>query len=454
MKRLLIVPVLAIAVALMFACGDDDDDDDDGTLTPTPEAAACDPSAVTPGYTYDELRPSVVMIYAWNPSDPSVGGTGTGFVVSRGEVMTNEHVVAGATEIVVEFEGGRTVDVDPDDVRVNRDRDIALINVDTGDAPSAVFGDSQSLQRGERLVAIGYPSLQFGDQEREPGTAGDPSISDGIFSSLTRVADHDWLLVTMPINAGNSGGPVSDFCGLVYGVATASYLDAQNQNLAVPSNEARIFRQLVLDGGGDPIDPAAPPDDGIPASIAAALRGANISLADLPPGFEQVSEDFTNKPALPGSAFERCGTPVGIISVYENADAIVELELLESGVFVFSDDRTASDCFTDLSDLFTSPEFLDAYIGNLTSAGTTVAVDDTRVIEGAFSLEQDTSQIVEGRYLLSDGSEIPFQNITVGFRIGSQAGYLDYHFIPTADYDLANELAFKLSERIESALAP
>jgi len=70
-------------------------------------------------------------------------------------VVTNAHVVADADAISVEFAGGEVVRVTPDHVRIDGDRDVAVIEVYTGDAPSVAIGDPSSVRRGQRLIALG-----------------------------------------------------------------------------------------------------------------------------------------------------------------------------------------------------------------------------------------------------------------------------------------------------------
>ncbi len=139
----------ATLLALSLACGGGGDDDE---THPSPSAEACDSGSSDPSDAYDLLRPSVVFVAV--DTAESVGA-GTGFVYSEGEVVTNAHVVADADAISVEFAGGEVVRVTPDHVRIDGDRDVAVIEVYTGDAPSVAIGDPSSVRRGQRLIALG-----------------------------------------------------------------------------------------------------------------------------------------------------------------------------------------------------------------------------------------------------------------------------------------------------------
>jgi serine protease Do len=167
---------------------------------------------------------------------------GSGFIVNPdGYVMTNNHVVAGASEIRVKF-------VQPDRELtakvIGRDEkyDLALLKVDTNDRlPSVTFGDSDALEIGEWVIAIGSP---FGLAH---------TVTAGIVSAKDRVIGagpfDDFIQTDASINPGNSGGPLFDARGHVVGINTAIHAAGQGIGFAVPVNMAKQFIRDVLTKG-------------------------------------------------------------------------------------------------------------------------------------------------------------------------------------------------------------
>lgn len=161
---------------------------------------------------------------------PAVKNTGTCFFVnSEGGVITNEHVVAGASSIEVELSSG----VKASAVLVKRDRanDLALLHVPgEGHAflPLAPIG---SLSVGEEVFTMGYPAT---------GILGtEPKYSDGVISSMTGYEDAaNVIQMTVPLQPGNSGGPVVNRKGQVVAIATstAAIEDFYGQTGALPQN--------------------------------------------------------------------------------------------------------------------------------------------------------------------------------------------------------------------------
>jgi len=142
----------------------------------------------------------------------SANALGSGFVISEdGYIVTNNHVIDGADEIMIEFFDGKELPA----TLVGRDKnvDIALLKVEAGDAlPFVDFGDSDVARVGDWVMAMGNPLGQGF------------SVSAGIISARNRElsgAYDDFIQTDAAINRGNSGGPLFDMDGDVIGVNTA-----------------------------------------------------------------------------------------------------------------------------------------------------------------------------------------------------------------------------------------
>ncbi|MFP4392273.1 MAG: DegQ family serine endoprotease [Desulfohalobiaceae bacterium] len=163
---------------------------------------------------------------------------GSGFIISQeGYVVTNNHVVEKADEIEVTLQG--VEDSIPAEV-VGRDpeTDLALLKIDTDeDLPVLEFGDSDKLEVGQWVAAIGNP---FGL---------DHTVTAGIISAKGRVIGagpyDNFLQTDASINPGNSGGPLLNLQGKVVGINTAIVSSGQGIGFAIPSNMAKeVISQL------------------------------------------------------------------------------------------------------------------------------------------------------------------------------------------------------------------
>ncbi|HEX4981584.1 MAG TPA: trypsin-like peptidase domain-containing protein [Ilumatobacteraceae bacterium] len=171
----------------------------------------------------------------------TVEGAGTGFVVDAdGLIATNAHVVAGATDVKVTFDDGRTVDGTV--LGSDSTDDLAVVKVDRTGLHALTLGDSQALAVGEPVVAIGNALA----------LPGGPTATSGIVSALDRSIDTnngehlEHLIQTdAAINPGNSGGPLLTLDGSVIGVNSAGADQAQNIGFAIGMSGARpILEQL------------------------------------------------------------------------------------------------------------------------------------------------------------------------------------------------------------------
>ena len=175
---------------------------------------------------------------------PQARGLGSGFVVDAdGIIVTNNHVIDGASEISVVLEDGTELSAS----LVGRDpkTDLAVLRVDAGrDLPTVPWGNSDSLRVGDWVVAIGNPF----------GLGG--TVTTGIVSARGRNINagpyDDFIQVDAAINRGNSGGPLFDTDGEVVGINTAIFSpNGGNVGLgfAVPANQAQAIVAQILETG-------------------------------------------------------------------------------------------------------------------------------------------------------------------------------------------------------------
>ncbi|MGH8104540.1 MAG: Do family serine endopeptidase [bacterium] len=169
---------------------------------------------------------------------------GSGFIVSKdGYIVTNAHVVKGMDEIKVELQNGRTYDAKL--IGISEPYETAVIKVDAkGDLPTLRFGDSDKVQVGEWVIAIGNPL-----GEKYTVTQGIISATERSFSPVLRT---DVLQTDAAINRGNSGGPLLNLDGEVIGVNTA--IETPNGGsvgigFALPSNDVKYAADQLKGGG-------------------------------------------------------------------------------------------------------------------------------------------------------------------------------------------------------------
>jgi serine protease Do len=173
-------------------------------------------------------------------------GLGTGMIIdAKGNILTNNHVVAGATEINVLLTDGtsypaKLVGTDPK-------TDLAVIHIDADKTlPAVTFGDSDQMEVGDWVVAIGHPR------------GLDQTVTQGIISAKHRrgVLDptsyQDYLQTDAAINPGNSGGPLLNLAGQVVGVNAAIASQSggfEGIGFAIPSNMAVHVVEALIDHG-------------------------------------------------------------------------------------------------------------------------------------------------------------------------------------------------------------
>lgn len=171
--------------------------------------------------------------------------TGSGFIINDdGEIITNAHVVNGATTIMVQMPsfGKHQFEVDLIGIMPENDfallrfrsEDQAIIKSTLGKMPTVPLGDSDLVTRSQEVLALGYP---LGQQSLKSTT--------GVISGR----ESGKIQMSAPINPGSSGGPLLNCFGEVVGINTATIMGAQNVNYIIPINDLKIFLKHLRAGG-------------------------------------------------------------------------------------------------------------------------------------------------------------------------------------------------------------
>ena len=266
-------------------------------------------------------------------------GQGSGFIVSDdGYILTNNHVVGGADEIEVKLEDGRTLPASL--VGADEKSDVAVIKVEARGLPALKTGDSERLEIGDWVIAVGNP---FGLSA---------TLTVGVVSAKGRaemgITDYeDFIQTDAAINPGNSGGPLLNIQGEVVGINTAIYSRSGGYmgiGFAIPIQMAlKIKDQLIAYGEvrrskmGVLIQKLTPE---VAERLGASERGALIAevlpdspaeLAGLKAGDVvlkmgehalESSADFRNRVALTPP-----GERVALLVLREGKERVIEVEV-------------------------------------------------------------------------------------------------------------------------------
>jgi serine protease Do len=207
-----------------------------------PIAHAADPSVVTINTVSEEVE---ISPFSHRRRPREVRGLGTGFVADKsGVILTNNHVVEGADAVQVKLSDerefpGKVVGTDPP-------TDIAVVRIDAKDLRPLPLGDSDGMEVGDWVVAIGNP---FGLSH---------TVSAGIISAKGRTRQdvpldpagyYDFIQTDASINPGNSGGPLLNLKGQVVGMNSAIRGDAQGIGFAIPINMIKQLLPMLLRDG-------------------------------------------------------------------------------------------------------------------------------------------------------------------------------------------------------------
>ena len=233
--RILLIPIFLCIISLGFG------------ITELKAASNCTHSIPE---LFKQVSPSVVFISAASIDPFKVinrvkSAIGSGFIFSKdGLILTNAHVVFGQQLIIATLDDGKKVVAKLVGVDPILDLAVLRIPIPPEILTTATFGDSDAIQIGEEVLAIGNP---LGLEQ---------TLTRGIISGVNRILPESPLGVTLPliqtdaaINLGNSGGPLINLCGEVIGINAATIIGAQSIGFAVPINIAKEFIPQLVEKG-------------------------------------------------------------------------------------------------------------------------------------------------------------------------------------------------------------
>ncbi|MBL7074398.1 trypsin-like peptidase domain-containing protein [candidate division KSB1 bacterium] len=178
---------------------------------------------------------------------------GSGLLISDdGYILTNEHVVHNAVEIIVTLTDGEQYDAEP--VGADFNSDIALLKIEGNDFHSLKFGNSDDIIIGEWVIAIGNPYGLFSINNEPTVTVGVVSAVNRDFGKLqNRRVYKDMIQTDASINPGNSGGPLINSLGEVIGMNTMIYSESGGSiglGFAIPINYVKEIVDDLRERGG------------------------------------------------------------------------------------------------------------------------------------------------------------------------------------------------------------
>ena len=205
----------------------------------------------------DKVSPAVVSIIVkttnfdyFNGPTSDESGIGTGFIVDKsGLIVTDSHVVDSENgQYSVVLKDGTSYDVTK--IHLDRQNDLAILEITARDLPTAELGDSDKLQVGQKAIAIGNALGQFQNTVTVGVVSGlGRSITAGGGLGMQEKSYESVIQTDAAINPGNSGGPLLNSAGQVIGIGVATSRGADNISFAIPVNTLKPILESFLKEG-------------------------------------------------------------------------------------------------------------------------------------------------------------------------------------------------------------
>jgi S1-C subfamily serine protease len=199
-------------------------------------------------------------------------GSGTGFAVGSEMILTNSHVVEGATTVAVRLSGGDTIE---GEVAVESSIfDMALVRVEGLRLPPVRLADISEMSAGDPLLAVGYPL----------DLTGGPTVTRGILSAIRMGGGEftgEWIQTDAAVNPGNSGGPLVNLSGEVVGMVTWGIIQLEDLapvegiKFALSATSIRDNTPAMLLAAGTVPPGGTPASPEVAGEVGAFLRGYN-----------------------------------------------------------------------------------------------------------------------------------------------------------------------------------
>jgi putative serine protease PepD len=314
------VRALLLAGSLLLLGGCDLGGSETATITVTEartetveaDAPAADGSLAN---AIERVLPSVVYVRTTVPGGGD--GEGSGVVVDRaGILVTNNHVVEGATTISIEFNDGvHTRPLAATVVGTAPERDLAVLRVDAADLRPIRIASSRALRLGDDVIAIGYPA-----------GLGGPTVTRGIVSGLDRTIEPEngtrlegLLQTDAAINPGNSGGALVDRAGRLVGINTAGARGGETENIGFA---------IAIDGARPVIDGIRAEPQATRAWLGAGIASVESDAAAVALGLDPSTRGVRVTDVYEGGPAARAGLEPGDVIVALDGRPIRSAEAL------------------------------------------------------------------------------------------------------------------------------
>ena len=240
-------------------------------------------------------------------------GAGSGWIIDpNGIIVTNNHVVAGASSITATLDNGTSYTVDINTVFTDAFNDIAILKIDASALPALEVGESSNLRVGDWVIAIGNPLGQ--------GISATEGIVSQLGASLTVDQGqvlYDLIKTSAAINPGNSGGPLVDMSGEIIGITSAKFaaVEVEGIGYAISTKTALpIIQELITNGY------VVRPWMGVGLYPVNQLVARQFSLS--------VNEGVLVVEVAPGSPADQAGLQQGDVVINIDGEKVVAVEEL------------------------------------------------------------------------------------------------------------------------------